>query len=92
MQDGYNQTNQNMLFSHIETGLTQNFNFHWRAAIELRHTLNLCEGDVVSALKAMASLIQTCHNRLIVLEKPRMNNIVQIMLNVKLFLIVKRSK
>lgn len=42
--------------------LTQNFDFNWLAAIELGHTLNLCECDIVTTLKAMTSLIQTCHN------------------------------
>lgn len=53
----------------IRTVLTQDFNFHWLAAIKLSHTLNLGEGDIVSSLKAMTSLIQTRHNPLIVLDK-----------------------
>lgn len=51
----------------MQTGLTQNFDFHRLAAIELCHTLNFCEGDIVSALKTMTSLIETCHNPWIVL-------------------------
>lgn len=57
MHAGQSQTDQRLCLSSIELGLTQDFNFHWLAAIELCHTLNLCEGNIVSALKTVTSLI-----------------------------------
>ena len=72
--NSHNHINQNLFFPKYKTDLTQDFNFHWLAAIELCHTLNLCEGDIISTLKAMTSLIQTRHNPCTVLERPRVSN------------------
>lgn len=66
--NGLNTGKPTISFSRTEQGLTQDFDLHWLAAIELRHTLNLSEGHVVSTLKAVTSLIQTRDHSRIVLD------------------------
>lgn len=61
----------NISFSETEPGLTQDFDLHWLAAVELGHTLNLSEGHMVPALKAVTGLIQACHHTWIVLDGPQ---------------------
>lgn len=71
-RDSFNFLNtgkSNISFSKTEPGLTQDFDLHWLAAIELCHTLNLSESHIVSTLKTVTGLIQACHHSRIVLDE-----------------------
>lgn len=71
--NSFNTGESTISLSNTEPGLTQDFDLHWLAAIELGHTLNLSEGHKVSALKAMTGLIQACHHSWIVLDGSEQN-------------------